>query len=68
MPKAEMMRLMEELARLLSRRSSTPRGEALGIAHRKIREYAEDRGLDEEWCDEVLLMFISPDSYVSEAA
>jgi hypothetical protein len=54
----ELVELMSELARLLSRRSSTPRRDALRIAHRRIRRYAELRGLGESWCDAVLLQFL----------
>ena len=50
--------LMSELARLLSRRSATPRKAALGIAHRKLRAFAEARRYSEEWCDGVLLTFL----------
>jgi len=55
----ELVDLMSELARLLSRRSSTPRRDALRIAHRRIRRYAGERGLGESWCDAVLLHFLS---------
>jgi hypothetical protein len=54
----ELVELMSELARLLSRRSSTPRREALRIAHRRVRRYASQRGLGESWCDAVLLQFL----------
>ena len=54
----ELEDLMSELARLLSRRSSTPRRDALRIAHRRIRRYASDRGLGESWCDAVLMHFL----------
>jgi hypothetical protein len=55
----ELQELMSELARLLSRRSSTPRRDALRLAHRKIRRYAAARGLGENWCDAVLLHFLA---------
>ncbi len=55
----ELVELMSELARLLSRRSSTPRRDALRIAHRRIRRYANERGLGERWCDAVLLQFLT---------
>jgi len=55
----ELVELMSQLARLLSRRSSTPRRDALRIAHRRIRRYASARGLGEAWCDAVLLQFLS---------
>jgi hypothetical protein len=54
----ELVELMSELARLLSRRSSTPRFDALRIAHRRIRRYAAARGLGESWCDAVMLQFL----------
>jgi hypothetical protein len=50
--------LMSELARLLSRRSATPRKAALRIAHHKLRAFAEARRYSEEWCDGVLLTFL----------
>ena len=55
----DLVELMSELARLLSMRSSTPRRDALRIAHRRIRRYARERGLGESWCDAVLLQFIA---------
>jgi hypothetical protein len=63
----ELVDLMSELARLLSRRSSTPRRDALRIAHRRIRRYAGERGLEESWCDAVLLQFLA-DEYAPGAA
>lgn len=59
MPDAELTCLMSDLARLTSSRSSTPRSEALGIAYRKIQSYATPRTLSEEWCDKVMMLFIS---------
>jgi len=64
----ELQELMSELARLLSRRSSTPRREALRLAHRRIRHYAAPRGLDESWCDAVLLHFLAEQHGVRVAA
>jgi hypothetical protein len=55
----ELVELMSELARLLSTRSSTPRRDALRLAHRRIRRYAESRGLGESWCDAVMLQFLA---------
>jgi len=63
----ELVDLMSELARLLSRRSSTPRRDALRIAHRRIRRFAGERGLEESWCDAVLLQFLS-DEYAGSVA
>lgn len=63
----ELVELMSELARLLSRRSSTPRRAALRIAHARIRRYAAARGLDEQWCDAVMLHFVY-DQHVRGAA
>jgi hypothetical protein len=54
----ELTELMSELARLLSRRSSTPRRAALRIAHRRIRQYADVQGHGEWWCDAVMLQFL----------
>jgi hypothetical protein len=53
--------LMSDLARLLSRRSSTPRRDALTTAHGMIRSFAARRHLSEDWCDAVMLAFIAPD-------
>ena len=55
----DLVELMSELARLLSPRSSTPRRDALRLAHRRIRRYAASRGLGETWCDAVLLQFLA---------
>lgn len=55
----ELVELMSELARLLSTRSSTPRRDALRLAHRRIRRYAAARGLGESWCDAVMLQFLA---------
>ena len=63
----DLVDLMSELARLLSRRSSTPRRDALRIAHTRIRGYASERGLGEPWCDAVLLQFLS-DEHVRSVA
>jgi hypothetical protein len=62
-----LVNLMSDLARLLSRRSSTPRHAALSIAHRKVRSFAERRHLSEDWCDAVMLTFIKPDGDVVAA-
>ncbi len=59
MPDQALTDLMSELARLLSDRSSTPRKRAMEIAHRKLRATAEARQWDEDWCDRVLLLFLS---------
>lgn len=58
MTNTKLTTLMSELARLLHDRSSTPRDEALGTAHRLIRDYARPHGLSETWCDNVLLTFL----------
>jgi hypothetical protein len=60
MTDAALVNLMSDLARLLSRRSSTPRRDALSVAHRKIRSFAQVRHLSEDWCDAVMLAFIAP--------
>ena len=59
MPDPALTELMSELARLLSDRSSTPRKRAMATAHRKLRAIAGAHQCDEEWCDRVLLMFLS---------
>jgi hypothetical protein len=64
MTDAALVNLMSDLARLLSRRSSTPRRDALSLAHRRIREFADRRHLGEDWCDAVLLTFIASDRSV----
>lgn len=61
-------KLCGELSRLLHDRSSTPRGEALGIAHRKVRAFAEVRHYPEAWVDGVLLIFLSSRHDILEAA
>jgi hypothetical protein len=67
MPDNELLRLMSSLARLTHPRCSTPRVDALRKAYRRIRSYAVARGLDEEWCDCVLLLFLdrSTDAYAA---
>lgn len=61
------MRLMSTVARLTSPRCSTPRVDALRKAYRRIRDYASQRGLTEEWCDGVMLLFLdrSTDAYAA---
>ena len=68
MPDQATVNLMGELARLLSSRSSTPQSEALGIAHQKIRAFAEGRDHSEDWCDAVLLSFLHTQGRVLAAA
>jgi len=58
MPDHELTKLMSTLARLTNPRCSTPRVDALRVAYRRIRRYADHRGLGEEWCDRVLLVFL----------
>lgn len=60
----ELRGLMSQLARLLSERSSTPRGEALGISYRLLW----DRFGDQDLCDRVLLLFLSSRHDILEAA
>lgn len=64
-PDHELTSLMSTLARLTHPRCSTPRAKALEKAYRRIRSYALERGLPEEWCDRVLLLFLdrSTDAY-----
>ncbi len=64
----ELVELMSELGKLLSRRSSTPRRLALGTAHARLRRYAATRGLDEDWCDAVMLQFLWDDYAVRGVA
>jgi hypothetical protein len=59
MPDPALTDLMSELARLLSDRSSTPRKRAMAIAHQKIRAAAAEHQCNEDWCDRVMLMFLS---------
>lgn len=67
MPDAALIRLSSDLARLLHRRSSTPRAEALALAYRRITDYAIDNNMSERWRDSVMLLFIG-ESRVSVAA
>ena len=67
MTDAALVNLMSDLARLLSRRSATPRSDALSIAHRKIRSFAERRHLSDDWCDAVMLTFITSEGSVVAA-
>ena len=68
MPDHELVRLMSTLSRLTHPRCSTPRAEALGKAYRRIRSYAAQRGMSEEWCDRVLLLFLDRSSDAFAAA
>jgi hypothetical protein len=68
MPDHELTRLMSTLARLTHPRCSTPRPDALRKAYERIRRYAAHRGLDEEWCDRVLLLFLDRTTYAYAAA
>jgi hypothetical protein len=51
-------KLMSELARLFSPRSRHPRPQALTLAHARLREFAGLYGYDQDWCDNVLLLFL----------
>ena len=64
----ELVDLMGDLARLLSRRSSTPRRDALRIAHGRIRGFAAARGLGDEWCDAVMLQFLCDEHAARDVA
>ena len=68
MPDDELMGLMSTLARLTHPRCSTPRVDALRKAHTRIRRYAAQRGLTEEWCDRVLLVFLDRSTNAYAAA
>lgn len=59
MPEPSLIRLVQQVTPLLHRRSSTPRSVGLGDAYRLIARYAADHGLSEEWCDRVLLLFVT---------
>jgi hypothetical protein len=67
MPDHELVRLMSTLARLTHPRCPRARADALRKAHRRIRSYAVERGLSEEWCDRVFLIFLdrSTDAYAA---
>jgi hypothetical protein len=56
------------VARLTHPRCSTPRADALRKAYRRIRNYALQRGLTEEWCDRVMLMFLDRSTNAYAAA
>ena len=68
MPDDELMGLMSTLARLTHPRCSTPRVDALRKAYTRIRRYAGQRGLTEEWCDRVLLVFLDRSTNAYAAA
>lgn len=68
MPDYELVRLMSTLARLTHPRCSTPRAEALRTAYGRLRRYAAQRGLTEEWCDGVLLLFLDRSTHAYAAA
>jgi len=68
MPDSELVSLMSTLARLTHPRSTTPRAEGLGAAYRRLRRYARMRGMSEEWCDHVLLIFLDRNRYAYAAA
>jgi hypothetical protein len=68
MPDDELMGLMSTLARLTHPRSATPRVVALRKAYRRIRGYARQRGLTEEWCDRVMLVFLDRSTNAYAAA
>lgn len=59
MPDAKLVRLISQVTRLMHKRSSAPRSVALGDAYRLIARYASEHGHSEEWCDRVLLIFIT---------
>jgi hypothetical protein len=67
-PDQELTRLMSTLARLTNPRCTLPRAKALEKAYRRIRSYALDRGLTEEWCDGVLLLFLDRSTNAYAAA
>jgi hypothetical protein len=68
MPDDELLGLVSTLSRLTHPRCATPRVDALRKAHRRIRNYAVQRGLTEEWCDRVMLMFLDRSTNAYAAA
>lgn len=68
MPDDELLGLVSTVARLTHPRCSTPRADALRKAYRRIRNYALQRGLTEEWCDRVMLMFLDRSTNAYAAA
>ena len=68
MPDDELLGLVSTLSRLTHPRFATPRVDALRKAHRRIRNYAVQRGLSEEWCDRVMLMFLDRSTNAYAAA
>lgn len=54
----ELARLMGDLARLLHKRSATPRVEGIKLAALRLREFAAREGLSESWCEAVLWEFL----------
>ena len=68
MPDDELLGLVSTVARLTHPRCQTPRADALRKAHRRIRSYAIQRGLTEEWCDRVMLMFLDRSTNAYAAA
>jgi hypothetical protein len=66
-PDHDLMSLVSTVARLTHPRCPTPRAQALGKAHRRIRSYAARRGMSEEWCDRVFMLFLdrSTDAYAA---
>jgi hypothetical protein len=61
------MSLVSTVARLTHPRCPMSRAHALRKAHQRIRNYAAQRGMSEEWCDRVFLLFLdrSTDAYAA---
>jgi hypothetical protein len=66
-PDHDLVRLMSTVARLTHPRCKVPRAQALGKAHERIRRFAAEQGMSEEWCDRVFMLFLdrSTDAYAA---
>lgn len=62
-----LVKLMSELARLLSGRSPFGRGRAIEIAQRRLRSFAHARGYSDAWCVAVLMTFL-PENHATRRA
>ena len=58
MPDHDLVRLMSTVARLTHPRCNVPRVQALRKAHERIRGFAAEQGMTEEWCDRVFMLFL----------
>jgi len=62
MPDIKLVSLVSTVSRLLHERSSTSRAVALGEAYRLISRYGVENDKSEEWCDHVLMLFLTETS------